>query len=106
MFDIIWLDEDNDGCEYWNEIFSTDLDFIDKLYSNCGNFEYDRVTRYKSDSKDYDTVKLYNSSLKALTKYILNKEWEPMGQTNISSSNDDDPAIRYIFKKKKTCYEL
>jgi hypothetical protein len=105
MFDIIWLDEDNDGYDYWNEIFSTDLDFITKLYDNK-SFKCDRITRYKSDNKEYDTVKLYNSSLKELTKYILSKEWEPMGQTQISSSNDDDPSVRYIFKKKKTIYEL
>lgn len=89
MFDIIWLDEDNDGSEYWNEIFSTDIDFIAKLY-NYKCFKYDRITQYKSDNKDYDTVRLYNSSLKELTKYILRKEWEPMGQSEISSSNDDD----------------
>lgn len=97
-FDIAWIDEEDDGCEYWKSIYSTDTNFIRTLYDISDQFKFSRVRRYKTDGDEYDTVQLYDSDIKELIKFLLDNDWEPIGQMKISNE-DDDYCARYSFKR-------
>lgn len=100
-FDIAWIDEEDDGFAYWKSVYSTDTEFIRKLYDVSDQFKHNRVRRYKSESDEYDTVQLYDSNTKELMKFLLDNNWEPIGQMKISNEGDDYCA-RYSFKRSNS----